>query len=136
MEYRVGESQFFRDNYALETNGVHAVQAYFAKVTKGYALVFVFIGEDQKSVDEMAKAMETYALTTTGTERCHAESAPHHATKAQLKLWALLVTMDLARLSRAHEISDATHHGLVQRIANHPEKGGVSLSETASPSLC
>lgn len=63
VEYRVGESQFFRDNYALETNGVHAVQAYFARVTKGYALVFVFIGEDQKTVDEMAKAMETYALT-------------------------------------------------------------------------
>ena len=61
MEYRVGETQFFRDNYAFELNGVSGVQEYFARIAKGYALVFVFIGEDQKSADEIAKAIDTYA---------------------------------------------------------------------------
>jgi hypothetical protein len=59
-EYRFAESQFFRDDYAVEVNGVHTVQAYFATIAQGYAVVFVFIGEDQKSVDEMAKSMETF----------------------------------------------------------------------------
>jgi len=36
------------------------VQVYFATLVKGYAVVFVFIGEDQKSVDEMTKSMETF----------------------------------------------------------------------------
>lgn len=60
MEYRFGGSQFFRDNYAVESNGVHAFQAHFVTARKGYALVFVFIGEDQTSVDEMTKAMDTF----------------------------------------------------------------------------
>lgn len=54
--------QFFRDDYTLETNGVRVVQTHFATVTKGYALVFMFMGEDRKSVDEMTKSMETFTL--------------------------------------------------------------------------
>ena len=60
MEYRFAESQFFRDDYAVEANGVHMVQAHFATVKSGYALVFIFMGEDQKSLDEMTKTMETF----------------------------------------------------------------------------
>ena len=60
IEYRFSGSQFFRDDYAAETNGVHMVQAHFATVSKGYALVFIFLGEDQQSVDEMTKSMETF----------------------------------------------------------------------------
>lgn len=63
MEYRFAGSQFFRDDYAVEANGVHMVQAYFAKVAKGYALVFIFMGEDQRSLDEMTKTMETLDTT-------------------------------------------------------------------------
>ncbi|HKR15483.1 MAG TPA: hypothetical protein VJT15_25675 [Pyrinomonadaceae bacterium] len=59
-EHHFAEKKFFRDDYALEQNGGHLVQAYFATVIKDYALVFVFMGEDQKSVDEMTKAMETF----------------------------------------------------------------------------
>lgn len=63
VEYHFAGSQFFRDNYSMEANGVNVTQAYFARIANGYALVFIFMGEDQKSVDEMAKAMETYAST-------------------------------------------------------------------------
>jgi hypothetical protein len=63
MECHFAESQFFRDDYAAEANGVQMVQAYFARVANGYALAFIFIGQDQKSVDEMAKTMETFTLT-------------------------------------------------------------------------
>lgn len=62
VEYHFGESQFFRDNYAAEINGVHLVQAHFATIKDHYALVFAFIGPDQASVDEMAKTMESYGL--------------------------------------------------------------------------
>jgi len=34
--------------------------SYFATIKNGYALVFIFIGENEKSVDEMAKAMESF----------------------------------------------------------------------------
>ena len=64
MEYHFAGTQFFRDNYAVEINGVHMVQSQFATVRNGYALVFVFIGEDQTSVDEMAKSMETFDFPT------------------------------------------------------------------------
>jgi len=60
VEYRIAGSEFFRDSFAMEANGVRAVQTYFSRIEKGYALVFIFIGEDEKSVDEMAKAMETF----------------------------------------------------------------------------
>ena len=59
MEYHFGGSQFFRDDYAVNVNGVTVVEAFFSTVTNGYALGFIFMGENQKSVDEMAKAMET-----------------------------------------------------------------------------
>lgn len=54
--------QFFRDDYIEAVNGVKVFQAHFATIVKDYALLFVFMGEDQKSVDEMAKSMETFAL--------------------------------------------------------------------------
>ncbi|HXC71230.1 MAG TPA: hypothetical protein VN644_14705 [Pyrinomonadaceae bacterium] len=62
VECQFGGSQFFRDDYLLEVNGARVFQAYFARLVNGYALVFAFMGQDQKSVDEMAKAMETFAL--------------------------------------------------------------------------
>lgn len=60
IECHFGGTQFFRDDLTVEINGVHLVQTSFATLSKGYALVFVFLGEDQKSVDEMAKSMETF----------------------------------------------------------------------------
>ena len=59
VEFRVGMFQIFRDDYRSDVNGVHTRQAIFVHVTRGYAVAFSFMGEDQKSVDEMAKAMET-----------------------------------------------------------------------------
>lgn len=61
-EHNFAGWQFFRDNYILEHTGVRVVQSHFATVTKGYALVFMFMGADQKSVDEMAKSMETFTV--------------------------------------------------------------------------
>jgi hypothetical protein len=66
LEYRFDGAQFFRDNYAVEANGRQIVQGYFVNVTKGYALVFIFMGEDQKSLDQTAKAMETFSLVRRG----------------------------------------------------------------------
>ena len=60
VEYSVAGTQFFRDNFASEVAGVPVTQSFFARIANGYALVFIFIGEDEKSVDEMAKAMETF----------------------------------------------------------------------------
>ena len=62
VECRFAGSQFFRDDYMQEVNGVRVVLAYFAHIVNGYALVFIFIGQDQKSVDEMTSAMETFSL--------------------------------------------------------------------------
>jgi hypothetical protein len=59
VEYRVAGTQFYRDNYTAEVNGMNMVQAHFATVKNGYALVFVFIGQDQASLDEMIKSMDT-----------------------------------------------------------------------------
>ena len=59
LEYRFGGSQFFRDNFDMEINGMHMVQSHFATLKNGYALVFIFMGADQTSVDEMTKSMET-----------------------------------------------------------------------------
>ena len=59
MEFRVAGFQFFRDDYSREVKGVSMRQAIFVTVQKGYALEFSFTVEDQKSVEEMAKAMET-----------------------------------------------------------------------------
>ena len=62
-EYRLGGSQFFRDDYGIELNGLHIKQTYFANIVKGYALVFIFTGEDQKGFDEMIKTSDTFMLT-------------------------------------------------------------------------
>lgn len=59
LEFRVAGLQFFRDNYTGEVNSVPMTQAIFVTVKKGYALIFSFTGEDQKSVDEMAQTMKT-----------------------------------------------------------------------------
>lgn len=58
-EFRVAGLQFFRDNYTGEVNSVPMKQAIFVTVKNGYALIFSFTGEDQKSVDTMAEAMKT-----------------------------------------------------------------------------
>lgn len=52
-------AQFFRDDYSAEVNDVYMRQAIFVTVKRGYALVFSFTEQDQKSVEEMAKTMET-----------------------------------------------------------------------------
>jgi hypothetical protein len=65
MEYRFGGSQFFRDDFNVVVNGVHVFQSSFATLANGYALVFIFMGKDQTSVDEMSKAMETFDRTPT-----------------------------------------------------------------------
>ncbi|MGH9969333.1 MAG: hypothetical protein ACREBG_16250 [Pyrinomonadaceae bacterium] len=59
VEFRVAGLQFFRDDYSGEVNGVYMRGAIFVNVRKGYALVFSFTSQDQKSVEEMAKAMKT-----------------------------------------------------------------------------
>jgi hypothetical protein len=59
VEFRVAGLQFFRDDYSAEVNDVYMRQAIFVTVKRGYALVFSFTGQDQKSVEEMAKTMET-----------------------------------------------------------------------------
>ena len=62
-EHRFGGAQFFRDDYNVVANNVPMVQVYFAKIVNGYALAFIFTGQDQKSVDEMAQSMETFAVS-------------------------------------------------------------------------
>jgi len=59
VEFRVAGMQFFRDDYSQVVNDVPLRKAIFVTVKKGYALVFSFNGEDQKSVEEMAEAMKT-----------------------------------------------------------------------------
>jgi hypothetical protein len=55
--------QFFRDDYSLQSpGGGRVIQAYYAHIIKGYALVFIFMAEDQKGVDELTKSMETLAM--------------------------------------------------------------------------
>ena len=69
VEYHFAGTQFFRDNYAVEINGLHMVQAHFATVKNGYALIFAFMGADETSVDEMAKSMETFDVTLPSVRR-------------------------------------------------------------------
>lgn len=59
-EHRFAGWQFFRDGYSVETNGVQVFQTHFATTAQAYALVFIFMGEDPKSLDEMTKSMETF----------------------------------------------------------------------------
>ena len=62
LEYHLAGSQFFRDNSTATINGIPMVQSHFCRIVKGYALVFLFIGPDQATVDQMAKTMETLEL--------------------------------------------------------------------------
>jgi hypothetical protein len=57
--FSVAGLQFFRDDYDAVVNEVKHKQSIFVHVKKGYALIFSFTGEDQKSVEEMAKSMST-----------------------------------------------------------------------------
>ncbi len=83
MEYRFAGLQFFRDNYAVETNGVHINQSHFVTLKNGYALVFIFLGPDEASLDEMTKAMDTLAVSpvrrgvTTVTGSQHKAKSKH-----------------------------------------------------------
>jgi len=78
-EFTFAGRQFFRDDYGVEINGGKITQAYFAQVMKGYALVFIFMGPDQKTVDEMAKSMDTLEATPpirTGVTTIQGGAAP------------------------------------------------------------
>jgi hypothetical protein len=78
-EFTFAGRQFFRDDYGVEINRAKVSQAYFAQVMKGYALVFIFMGLDQKTVDEMAKSMDTLEATPPvrkGVTTIQGEAAP------------------------------------------------------------
>ena len=83
MEYHFAGLQFFRDNYAAEINGVHINQSHFGTVKNGYALVFIFVGSDEASLDEMTKSMDTFAVqpvrrgVTTVTGSQHKAKSKH-----------------------------------------------------------
>jgi TonB family protein len=66
LEFRVAGLQFFRDNYTGEVNSVAMRQAIFVTVKKGYALIFSFTGQDEKSVGEMVETMNTILPLGTG----------------------------------------------------------------------
>jgi len=59
VEFRVAGLQFFRDDYGYDVNTVSVRNSLFVHVEKGYALIFSFTAGDQKTVEEMAKSMET-----------------------------------------------------------------------------
>jgi hypothetical protein len=59
-EHRLAGWQFFRDSYSVEISGVQVFQTHFATISKAYALVFIFMAQDQKSLDEISKSMETF----------------------------------------------------------------------------
>ena len=58
-EFRVAGFQFMRDDYRGEVNGVPFRKSIFVTVKKGYAMIFSFTGEDEKSVAEMVQSMNT-----------------------------------------------------------------------------
>ncbi len=62
LEQHFAGWQFFRDNSTATVNGIPIIQSHFCKIVNGYALVFLFIGPDQATVDEMTKTMETFEL--------------------------------------------------------------------------
>jgi hypothetical protein len=66
LEFRVAGLQFFRDNYTGEVNSVTMREAIFVTVKKGYALIFSFTGQDEKSVGEMVETMNTILPSGTG----------------------------------------------------------------------
>lgn len=66
LEFRVAGLQFFRDNYTGEVNSVPIREAIFVTVKKGYALIFSFTGQDEKSVGEMVETMNTILPLGTG----------------------------------------------------------------------
>ncbi|HYV12596.1 MAG TPA: hypothetical protein VE980_16975 [Pyrinomonadaceae bacterium] len=59
VEFSVAGLRFFRDDYSAEVQGVSLRSAIFVTVKKGYALVFSFTGQDEKSLEEMAETMKT-----------------------------------------------------------------------------
>ena len=58
-EFRVGGFQFLRDDYSGEVNGIAMRQSIFVTIKRGFAVIFSFTGEDEKSVAEMAEALNT-----------------------------------------------------------------------------
>jgi hypothetical protein len=67
--FRVAGLQFFRDDYDRVVEGVAHKASIFVHVKKGYAVIFTFIGEDQKGVDEMARSMQTILPVGRGGNR-------------------------------------------------------------------
>lgn len=84
MEYRFRGLQFFRDNFAAETNGVHINQSHFVTLKNGYALVFIFTGVDEASVDEMTKSMETFDVLPVRKGVTTVTGSPHKAKSKQV----------------------------------------------------
>lgn len=66
VEFRVAGFQFLRDDYREEVNGISVTASVFVTVKKGYALIFSFSGEDEKSVAEMAETMNTILPLASG----------------------------------------------------------------------
>ena len=62
LGYHFAGSEFFGDSSTTTINGIPIVQRHFCKIINGYALVFVFIGPDQPTMDEMTKTMETFKV--------------------------------------------------------------------------
>lgn len=69
VEFRRAGLQFFRDDYQGAIRGVSISQSTFVLIKKGYALVITFTGQDRKSVEEMAKSMETILTIGRGGNR-------------------------------------------------------------------
>lgn len=59
VQFRAGGFDFFRDDYSGKLSDVPVKQSIFVHFRKGYAIVFSFLGEDQKSLAEMAASMST-----------------------------------------------------------------------------
>ena len=69
VEFRRAGLQFFRDDYQGAIRGVSISQSTFVLIKKGYALVITFTGQDRKSVEEMAKSVETILTIGRGGNR-------------------------------------------------------------------
>lgn len=88
-EHTFAEWQFFRDDYSLQTPlGDQVIQAYYAHVVKGYVVVFMFMAEDQKRVDELAKSLGTLTVlppVRSGVPKVIADTPPKPKPKTKPK---------------------------------------------------
>ena len=66
VEFRVADFQFLRQDYRGEVNGIAIIMSYFVTVKKGFAVIFSFHGEDEKSIAEMVQSMNTILPLASG----------------------------------------------------------------------